>query len=146
MNKFLLPLLFLVATTARAQVTPRKASQHRPVALGPYRLAVATHGFVFLSGITGQDPQTKQLVAGGVEAETHRALRSIQILLGERALTLQDVVTATVYLKDMGQYAVLNRVYQQYFTRDFPARTCIAVADLPNGANVEITVTAAARP
>jgi 2-iminobutanoate/2-iminopropanoate deaminase len=144
MLRLLLGFLLLAATvfTAAAQEERVTASHSLPSAAGPFRLAVVAQGFVFFSGQTGQDPQTQRLVAGGVAAETHRALHILQERLRASGLTLRDVVSTTVYLTNPDDYALLNQVYQQYFTSDFPARTCVFVVGLPGHAHVEITLVA----
>ncbi|OUJ70411.1 hypothetical protein BXP70_24335 [Hymenobacter crusticola] len=114
-----------------------------PASTGPYRPVVVAQNLFFFSGQTGQDPQTGRLVTGGVTAETHRILQTLKLRLQANHLTLRDVVNVTIYLTDMTHYVALNEVYRQYFTADFPARTCVAVTALPGQAQVEITLIAA---
>ncbi len=106
----------------------------------PYSKAVAANGFLFVAGHLGT--KDGQLVTESFEAETHQAMKNIKAVLEEHRLTFDDVVTVTIYLKDMANYDRLNEVYRTYFPRRFPARTCIGVASLPRNGNVEITVTA----
>ena len=150
MNKFLalVFVLTVMLSTVRAQTQPSAASpQILPSAASlPFSPFVKAGGLLFVSGQVGVDPETDRLVAGGLAAETHRILQNIQLLLGKENLTLADIATVTVYLKDMRHYTRLNDVYRRYFSGKLPARTCVAVADLPLGAHVEITVTVATKP
>jgi 2-iminobutanoate/2-iminopropanoate deaminase len=113
-----------------------------PKALGPYSHAVEASGFLFLSGMLGIDPATGTL-ADGVAAQADRALRNIAAVLADSGLTLESVVKTTVFLTDMRDFPAVNATYAKYFTADFPARSCVAVAGLPAGALVEIEVVAA---
>jgi len=117
-------------------------SSKAPAVLGPYSQAVIAGGFVFLSGQLGLDPITNELVPGGIQAQTRRALLNISQILGELGLTLSAVVKSTVFLRDMGDFATVNGIYAEIFGTDFPARSAIQAAALPKGAAVEIEVTA----
>lgn len=115
-------------------VTPRKTVLSAP-GIGPYSSAVISGDFVFMSGKIGER---------GVSFE-HEVTTAIDAIEGELARTglgLGDVVSATVYLIDMDRYAELNAIYAARFPEPFPARACVAVAELPAGAQVEIQVTA----
>lgn len=119
-----------------------------PRAIGPYAQAIAAGDFVFCSGQVGLDPATGRLVAGGIEAETGRALENLAAVLAAAGLGLSDVVKTTVYLVDLGgDFAAMNAVYARYFPAPPPARATVGVAALPAGARIEIEAMAVqARP
>ena len=121
-----------------------------PKAIGPYSQAqvVRLHGgqkLVFTSGQVGLDPGAGELVAGGVQEQTERALQNLTAVLRGASLTLADVVKTTVYLADMQDFAAMNEVYGKAFGSLPPARTTIAAAGLPKGARVEIECVAVGR-
>jgi 2-iminobutanoate/2-iminopropanoate deaminase len=107
-------------------------------ALGPYSAAVRAGELVFLSGKIGERGQ-------GFEREAQSAIDAVEAGLERAGLSLADVVSATVYLTDMGRYAELNAIYAERLPAPYPARACVAVAALPAGAQVEIQVVARAR-
>jgi 2-iminobutanoate/2-iminopropanoate deaminase len=109
-----------------------------PKAIGPYSQAVRAGNFVYLSGQIGVDPVDRQLVPGGVEAETRQTLENIRAVLEAAGLGLEDVVQCQVFLADIGDYAAVNAVYSSYFPEGPPARAAVQVAALPAGAQVEI--------
>lgn len=123
---------------------PRKiiTSDKAPKAIGPYSPAVQTPLYVFTSGQIGLDPQTGDLVSGGVEAETRRVLTNLSNLLEAAGASLSAVVKTTVFLRDMADFANMNSVYGEFFSQDPPARTTVAAAALPKGAAVEIEAVA----
>lgn len=108
----------------------------------PYSKVKSAKDFVFLSGQVGINSATGQLVTSNFEAEVHQVMKNIGSLLHEQGLAYSDLVNVTIYLKSMDNYPITNQVYRSYFTGDFPARVCIAVADLPAKANIEIAGTA----
>ena len=121
-----------------------------PKAIGPYSQAqvVRLHGgqrMVFTSGQVGIDPDTGDLVEGGVREQTSRVLANLTAVLRGAGLTLADVVKTTVYLADMGDFAAMNEVYGAAFGAAPPARTTIAAAGLPRAAKVEIDCVALGR-
>ena len=123
----------------------RIATDGAPRALGPYAQAVEAGHLVFCSGQVGIDPATGTLVAGGIAAETARALENLQAVLRAAGLGLGDVLKTTVYLVDLGEFAALNEVYARWFPPPHPARATVQVAALPAGARVEIELVAARR-
>jgi 2-iminobutanoate/2-iminopropanoate deaminase len=114
-----------------------------PAAIGPYSQAVRSGPFLFCSGQIPLDPGTGQLVEGGIEAQTARALDNLTALLAAGGLTLDDVVKTTVFLVSMDDFPAMNEVYARYFDEDPPARSTIGVAALPKGARFEIEAIAA---
>ena len=115
-----------------------------PPAVGPYSQAIKAQGLVFVSGQLGLDPSTHQLVVGGVEAHTERAILNIQLVLKAAGSDLDRVVRCVVYLTTMEHFAAMNRVYECFFDKDKPARTTVAVSGLPRNSLVEIEATALA--
>lgn len=124
---------------------PRKQSVHTPSApkaIGPYSVANRIGELVFTAGQLGLDPQTMELVPGGVEAETRQALTNLAAVLVAAGSSLDHVVKTTVYLRDMNDFARMNAIYATFFTQDFPARSAVQVARLPRDAAVEIEAVA----
>ena len=117
-------------------------TKNAPEAVGPYSQAIRTGNFIFLSGQIGIDPQTKQLVEGGVEAKAKQIFKNIQAVLKEAGLGLQNVVKATVFLKDMADFKKVNEIYAAHFEPPYPARSAVAVRDLPLYVDIEIEVIA----
>ena len=117
-------------------------TKNAPEAVGPYSQAIRTGNFIFLSGQIGIDPQTKQLVEGGVEAQAKQIFKNIQAVLKEAGLGLQNVVKATVFLKDMADFKKVNEIYAAHFEPPYPARSAVAVKDLPLYVDIEIEVIA----
>ncbi|MEW5868705.1 MAG: RidA family protein [Chloroflexota bacterium] len=117
-------------------------SEKAPKALGPYSVANRFGDLVFTAGQLGLDPQTNELVPGGVEAETRQALTNIQYVLEAAGSSLENVLKTTVFLRDMADFARMNAVYAEFFTANFPARSTVQVAALPKGGAVEIETVA----
>jgi 2-iminobutanoate/2-iminopropanoate deaminase len=109
-----------------------------PSAIGPYSQAIAVDGFVFCSGQIGLDPQSGELVSGGVEAQAERALRNLEAVLDAAGLAMADVVKTTLFLADIGDFGAVNAVYGRHMPEPPPARSTFAVGALPKGALVEV--------
>jgi 2-iminobutanoate/2-iminopropanoate deaminase len=116
-----------------------------PVPIGPYSQAIDAGGTIFCSGQLGLDPETKQLVDGGVAAQAKRALENLSAVLEAGGSSLSAVVKTTIFLIDMSDFAAVNAVYATFFPELPPARSTIAVAALPLGGRVEIEAVALAR-
>jgi 2-iminobutanoate/2-iminopropanoate deaminase len=98
---------------------------------------------LYLSGSTGGDPATGQLVKGGFDAEMRQIMSNLQAVLQEAGMTLADVVSVTGYLADMADFARYNEIYREYFTTiPLPTRSTVAVKELARGARIELTMTA----
>jgi len=119
-------------------------SKKAPEVIGPYSQGVKTGNLIFLSGQLGIDPESKKLVEGGVEAQTRQIFKNIQAVLEAAGVDYGDIVKATVFLKDMADFKTVNEIYAAHFTPPFPARSAIAVKELPMGADIEIEVIATA--
>lgn len=113
-----------------------------PAAIGPYSQAIEANGFVYASGQLPIDPTTGQFPEGGIKEQTRQSLTNAQNILMEAGIDLSHVVKTTVYLSDIANFAPMNEVYAEFFTEPFPARSAVAVKDLPKGALVEIEVIA----
>ena len=113
-----------------------------PAAVGPYSQAVITGNLVFCAGQIPLDPATGNVVAGGIEEQARRVLENIKSVLAGAGTSLEKVVKATVFLKDMNDFVGMNKVYSEYFTANFPARSTLQVARIPKDCLVEIEVVA----
>lgn len=118
----------------KTTVTTDKA----PKALGPYSAGVTTCCMVFTAGQVGIDPATGKIVEGGIQAQTKQALTNVRSVLEAAGTSMENVVKTTVFLQDMGEFALMNEVYATFFTGNYPARSAVQVAALPAGAAVEI--------
>ena len=118
----------------RKIVTSNKA----PKAIGPYSHAIQTGSLVFTSGQLGLDPQSGNLVPGGIAAETRQALTNIQQVLADAGSGMPLVVKTTVFLTDMADFSKMNSVYAEFFSEYPPARSTVQVAALPKGGSIEI--------
>ena len=117
-------------------------TDHAPAAIGPYSQAVSKNGLLFVSGQLGLDPATGAL-AEGVEAQTRRALQNLVAILAAAGLGPQHVLKATVYVANMDDFALVNRLYAEVFAPPFPAREVVQAARLPKNGLVEISAIAA---
>ncbi|CAD5226794.1 unnamed protein product [Bursaphelenchus xylophilus] len=109
-----------------------------PGAIGPYSQAVQVDNTVYISGSLGLIPEKGALVEGGVKPETHQSIKNIEAILKSVGGSLNNVVSTTVLLADINDFAEVNEIYKQYFTKNYPARAAYQVAALPKGGRVEI--------
>lgn len=114
------------------------ATTQAPAAIGPYSQAIEAGGMVFVSGQIPVDPATGQFAQGGIQELTRQSLNNVKHILEEAGLTLDNVVKTTVFLADINDFAQMNEVYATFFGGIAPARSAVAVKDLPKGARVEI--------
>jgi 2-iminobutanoate/2-iminopropanoate deaminase len=114
-------------------------SDNAPAAIGPYVQANVTGDFLFTSGQIPLNPNTGEIVPGGIEAQAAQSLDNLKAIVGEAGLSMNDVVKTTVFLADIGDFAVVNGIYEQYFKGEHkPSRSAVQVAALPKGALIEI--------
>jgi 2-iminobutanoate/2-iminopropanoate deaminase len=113
-----------------------------PAAIGPYSQAVSTDGWLFTSGQIGLDPGTGEIVNGGFVAQSRRVLENLRQVLEAAGCTFDDVVKATVYVTDMGNFPQLNELYAEAMGEHRPSRSTVEVSSLPKGALVEIDLVA----
>ena len=116
-----------------------------PAAIGPYSQGVWADDLLFLSGQTPIDPSTGALVPGDVSAQTERVFDNLGAVLAEAGLSFDEVIKCNVFLVSMKDFAIMNDAYRRRFSAPFPARTTVAVAELPMGARVEIELVARRR-
>jgi 2-iminobutanoate/2-iminopropanoate deaminase len=109
-----------------------------PKAIGPYSQAVQAGNLLFLSGQIPIDPKTGELIEGDIRQQTRQALENIKGILESQRLRMEDVVKATLFLKEMGNFNQVNEVYATYFLSFPPARSTVEVAKLPKNAEIEI--------
>lgn len=109
-----------------------------PQAIGPYSQAIEVNGMIYTSGVIPINPATGELVTGSIEAQADQAIGNLAALLKEAGSSTDQVVKTTVFIKDMNDFAKVNEVYAKYFTKDFPARSCVEVARLPKDVLIEI--------
>lgn len=114
------------------------ATEKGPKAIGPYSQAVKAGGLIFTAGQIALDPSTNQLVEGDVARQTVRVLENLKAIIQAAGSSLDRAVKATVYLKDMGDFAAMNEVYGRYFAQNPPARSTVEAARLPRDVRVEI--------
>jgi reactive intermediate/imine deaminase len=109
-----------------------------PAAIGPYSQAVRVGQLVFLSGQIALDPDSGQLVDGGIEAQADRAFRNLRAVVEAAGGTVADVVKLTLFLTDLGDFPKVNEIMQSHFAQPYPARSTVGVAALPRGALFEV--------
>ena len=147
MRRFVLPLaviLTFILTFVLAAALPAAAVEKQVLAAGqpveglPFSPAVRAGDLIFLSGQIGNLPGKRELVPGGIGAETRQTLEGIQRTLAQAGSSLERAVKCTVFLADIAEYAAMNEVYRTFFPKDPPARSTVAGSGLALGARVEI--------
>ena len=118
------------------------ASPTAPKAVGPYSQAVLVNGFLFASGQLPVNPAAGKLVEGDIKNQFHQVMKNLSAVLKEAGLSFDDVVKTTIFLTDMANFSAVNEVYAEYFPGDKPARSCVQVAALPLGGQVEMELIA----
>ena len=113
-----------------------------PVPIAPYSQGIKANGFLFVSGQIGLNPITRKLVEGGMQAEAVQIMENIRAILKAGGAGMEDVVSTTIYLKNIDDFQKMNEIYGKYFTGNFPTRSTVGVSSLAGGASIEITVTA----
>jgi len=117
------------------------STDRAPKAIGPYSQAIQAGQFLYLSGVMPIDPATNQLVENDIEAQTTQIMENISALLEAAGYEFTDAVKTTCFLSDIQNFAKFNEIYARYFSAK-PARSCVAVKDVPKGALVEVEVVA----
>ena len=113
-----------------------------PAALGPYSQAIDAGAFVFVSGQVPVNPATGQIPLGAA-AQAEQAFSNVRAILEAAGLGMDAVVKTTVFLSDLADFPTVNEVYAKFFSKPFPARSCVQVAAIPKGARLEVEVIAA---
>lgn len=116
-------------------------TENAPKAIGPYSQAIQSGSLLFVSGVMPIDPTTNTLVENTIEAQAKQVMKNIDGVLKAAGYTVDDVVKTTCFLSNINNFAAFNEVYGNYFTSK-PARSCMAVKDLPKAALVEVEVIA----
>ena len=109
-----------------------------PAAIGPYSQAIRAGGTLWLSGQIPLDPLTKELVQGDIEVQARRVFDNIKAVLAAAGASFDGVVKTTIFLTDLANFAVVNKIMADYFREPYPARSTVGVAALPRGAQVEV--------
>lgn len=117
-------------------------TDNAPAAIGPYSQAIEVDGFIYASGQLPVDPATGSFPEGGIKEQTRQSLTNVQSILKAAGTDLSHVVKTTVFLACMDDFAAMNEVYAEFFSQPYPARSAVAVKQLPKGALVEIEVVA----
>jgi 2-iminobutanoate/2-iminopropanoate deaminase len=117
-------------------------TEKAPKAIGPYSQAIVSNGFIFVSGQIPSDPVNGDLVSGSIEDQARRVLSNVTGVLEAAGSSMDKVVKATVFLKDMNDFARMNAVYGEFFKAPYPARAAVEVARLPRDVRIEIEVIA----
>ena len=116
-------------------------TEKAPAAIGPYSQAIVAGNLVFTSGQIPLNPATGHMEGSNITEQTHRVCQNLQAVLEAAGASLQSAVKTVCFLANMSDFAAFNEVYAQYFTEK-PARSCVAVKDLPKGALLEVEVVA----
>ena len=113
-----------------------------PQAIGPYAQAILANGFIYTAGQIPLDPKTGNLVPGGVKEQTRQVLENLKAVLEAAGSSMSQVVKATVFLKSISDFGAMNEIYAEYFGETRPARSTVAVAELPRNALIEVDLVA----
>ncbi|WP_438950907.1 RidA family protein [Porticoccus sp.] len=114
------------------------STDHAPAAIGTYSQAIKVSNTVYLSGQIPLDPDSMQVVEGGVAAEIDQVFKNLAAVCEEAGGSLKDMVKLNIFLTDMGNFATVNEIMARYFTEPYPARAAIGVKELPKGVGVEM--------
>ena len=109
-----------------------------PQAIGTYSQAVRHQGLVFISGQIPLDPESMEIVPGGIEAQIMRVFENLSAVCTAAGGSLDDIVKLTIFLTDMGDFPQVNTIMGQYFSEPYPARAAVQVSALPKGVSVEM--------
>jgi reactive intermediate/imine deaminase len=115
-----------------------------PQAIGTYSQAVKHQGLVFISGQIPLDPQSMEIVTGGIEAQIRRVFDSLSAICDAAGGSLDDIVKLTIFLTDLGNFPQVNTIMGQYFSAPYPARAAVEISALPKGVDVEMDAILAA--
>ena len=120
-------------------------TQRAPLAIGPYSQAIKVGNLLFISGQISINPETNEFIDGNIEMQTEQVLKNIKAILEAGNSSLEDVVKVTIYLQDIKDFSLVNKIYNKYFEDSLPARVCIEVSKIPKNAKIEIETTAICR-
>ena len=109
-----------------------------PLAIGPYSQAIKVENLLFLSGQISINPETNEFIDGDIEIQTEQVLKNVKAILEAGNSSLEDVVKVTIYLQDLKDFVLVNKIYSKYFEDSLPARATVEVSNLPKNAKLEI--------
>ena len=135
-----IPLISILIFSMESIKMPKEiiSTTNAPQAIGPYSQAVKTNNLMFISGQIPMDPTTGNLVEGSIEDEANQVLKNLKSICEAAGYSLDDAVKITIFLTDLGNFAVVNDVMKEHFSEPYPARATVEVSGLPLGVNVEI--------
>ncbi len=114
------------------------STANAPSAIGTYSQAAQVGNTIWVSGQIALDPKTQALVGGGIEAEAHQVFKNVKAIVTAAGAGMDDVVKATVFLTDLNNFALVNKIMAEYFREPYPARAALGVSALPRGAQIEV--------
>jgi len=114
------------------------STANAPAAIGTYSQGAQVGNTVWVSGQIALDPKTQALVVGGIEAEAHQVFKNVKAIVTAAGAGMDDVVKATVFLTDLANFALVNKIMAEYFREPYPARAALGVSALPRGAQIEV--------
>lgn len=114
------------------------STTNAPEAVGPYSQAIGSGNFIFTSGQIPFDPKTNQLVGDSISEQTEQCMKNLIAILAEARLTVDNLVKTNIFVTDISKFDEVNKVYQSFFTKHYPARSCVEVKGLPKGVLVEV--------
>lgn len=117
------------------------STQNAPAAIGPYSQAIEWGGMIFTSGMLPADPKTG-LIPDAVTDQARQVFVNLKNLLEAAGTTMEKVIKTTMFIKDMNDFSAINEIYKEYFTDNFPARSCVEVARLPKDIKIEVELIA----
>ena len=135
-----IPVIAILIFSTESKIMPKDiiSTTNAPQAIGPYSQAVKTNNLMFISGQIPMDPTTGNLVEGSIEDEANQVLKNLKSICEAAGYSLDDAVKITIFLTDLGNFAVVNDVMKEHFSEPYPARATVEVSGLPLGVNVEI--------
>ena len=135
-----IPVIAILIYSTESKIMPKEiiSTTNAPKAIGPYSQAVKTNNLMFISGQIPMDPTTGNLVEGSIEDEANQVLKNLKSICEAAGYSLDDAVKITIFLTDLGNFAVVNDVMKEHFSEPYPARATVEVSGLPLGVNVEI--------
>ena len=114
-------------------------SKNAPAPIGPYNQAILAGNTLYVSGQIPMDPVSGNMVNQDISSETHQVMKNLKAILEEAGADFTNVVKCSIFIKNMNDFAIINKVYGEYFLENAPARETVEVARLPKDANVEIS-------
>lgn len=113
-------------------------TQKAPLAIGPYSQAIRAGNLLYVSGQISINPENNEFINGDIEIQTEQVLKNIKAILEAGGSALEEVIKVTIYLQDIKDFVLVNKIYGKYFGNSLPARACVEVSNLPKNAKLEI--------